>query len=87
MLCDETRHYWAACQAVRSSSNGPDRRATWDAIQNLEMVGLYASNPRLFQAVVACLEATTRASNPAARKVANLALRNLRVSGSAPRLP
>jgi hypothetical protein len=85
MLQDETRCYWATCQAVRSFSNGPDRRAAWRAVKDLEMAGLYASTSRLFQGAVACLEAATRASNPAARKVANSALRNLRAASSAPR--
>ena len=85
MLYDEIRSYWAACQAVRLLSNGPDRRAAWKAVKDLEMVGLHASTSRLFQGAVACLETATAASNPAARKVAHTALRNLRVAGSAPR--
>jgi hypothetical protein len=82
MLRDETWHYWAVCRAVRSLSNSNNRRAAWEAVRDLEMVGLYASTPRLFQGVVACLEAATRASNPAARKVAHLALGKLRVAAS-----
>jgi hypothetical protein len=83
-MCDETWRYWAACRAVRSLSGGLDRRAAWEAVRDLEMVGLYASTPRLFQGVMACLETATQASNPATRKVASLALRNLRAVGSAP---
>jgi hypothetical protein len=84
MLSDETLRYWAACRAVRSLSNGPDRRAAWEAVRHLEMVGLYASTSRLFQGAVACLEEATRASNPAARKVAHLARRHLRAAGGVP---
>jgi len=81
MLCDETWRYWAACRAVRALGNGVDRRAAWKAVRELEMIGLHSSTPRLRQGAVACLEAAARARNPAVRKVANLALRNLRVTG------
>lgn len=81
MLYDETRYFWTICQAVRLFSNGTDSRAAREAVEDLEMVGLYASTSGLFQSVVAGLEAALKASNPAARKAAASALRNLTTAG------
>lgn len=80
MLDEETRHYWITSQAVRSLGNGPSRKAARKAVEDLEMVGAYASSPRLFQGVVACLDAARQAANPAARRAATNALRELRVA-------
>jgi len=77
MLYDETRYYWAICQAVRCFSEGPDGKSAREAVEDLEMIGLNASSFRLFEGVITSLEAATRASNPAARKAATRALRNL----------
>jgi hypothetical protein len=82
MLYDETQFYWATCQAVRSSSNGHDDKAASEAVEDLEMVGLYASTSGLFGGVVASLHTATRATNPAARKSAWSALRTLCVAAS-----
>jgi hypothetical protein len=78
MLYDETRYFWTVCQAVRFFSEGNDRKAAREAVEDLEMVGVNASSFRLFQGTVTVLQAATRASNPAARKAAAAALRNLR---------
>lgn len=84
MLDEETRPYWVTSQAVRSLVNGPARKAARKAVEDLEMVGAYASSPRLFQAVVACLEAR-QAANPAPRRAATNAPRKLRIAPSTAR--
>lgn len=86
MLYDESRYFWTICQAVRLSSNGTDCKAAREAVEDLEMVGLYASTPGLFQGVVAGLKAALKASNPAARKAAASGLRNLMAAGRPPLL-
>lgn len=82
-LLDETQYFWAVCQAARLSGERADRRAAREAVEDLEMVGLYASTAGLMQGATAGLQAARSASNPAARKAAELALRYLR-SGPTP---
>ena len=84
MLHYETRYYWSTCQAVRVSSNGDDPQAARDDVEDLEMVGLYASTFRLLAGAAAGLEAATRARNPIAREAAASALRTLRWAVSPP---
>lgn len=79
MLYDETRYFWTVCQAARSATNGADCKAAREAVEDLEMVGLYASSSSVFEGAVAGLQAAQWASNPAARKAAAAALRNLGV--------